>query len=139
MTKNLTPKQEMFCLKYIETGNASEAYRQSYDAEDMKPETVNRKAKELIDNGKIAARVKKLQSLHQRRHEVTVDSLTTEYEEARLLALSDKQYSPAISAITGKAKLHGLLIEKNEHTGTIITQTKQQRDAAVAAALAADS
>lgn len=37
----LTPKQETFCLAYIETGNASEAYRQAYDAENMKPDTVN--------------------------------------------------------------------------------------------------
>ncbi|SQE31532.1 Terminase small subunit [Mannheimia haemolytica] len=27
----LTPKQEAFCLAYIETGNASEAYRQAYE------------------------------------------------------------------------------------------------------------
>lgn len=56
----LTPKQEAFCLAYIETGNASEAYRRSYSAGRMKPETINRKAKELIDNGKIAARLKEL-------------------------------------------------------------------------------
>ena len=29
---NLTPKQEKFCQKYIEMGNASEAYRQAYNA-----------------------------------------------------------------------------------------------------------
>ncbi len=29
MARDLTPKQEKFCLKYIETGNASEAYRQA--------------------------------------------------------------------------------------------------------------
>ena len=26
----LTPKQEAFCRAYVETGNASEAYRQAY-------------------------------------------------------------------------------------------------------------
>lgn len=56
----LTQKQEAFCLAYIETGNASEAYRRAYNAANMKPETVNRKAKELLDNGKIAARLKEL-------------------------------------------------------------------------------
>lgn len=29
--RGLTPKQEKFCQLYIELGNASEAYRQSYD------------------------------------------------------------------------------------------------------------
>ena len=28
----LTQKQENFCLAYIETGNASEAYRKAYNA-----------------------------------------------------------------------------------------------------------
>ena len=37
----LTPKQETCGLAYIETGDASEAYRQAYDAENMKPDTVN--------------------------------------------------------------------------------------------------
>jgi phage terminase small subunit len=60
MTAKLTPKQEKFCLVYLETGNASEAYRQAYNAENMKPESINRKAKDLIDDVKIAARMKEL-------------------------------------------------------------------------------
>lgn len=56
----LTPKQEKFCLEYLKCGNASEAYRQSYNAEKMKPESVNRKAKELLDNVKIRARLEEL-------------------------------------------------------------------------------
>lgn len=58
----LTQKQEAFCIAYIECGNASDAYRSAYNSENMKPETVNRKAKELTDNGKIAARIKELNS-----------------------------------------------------------------------------
>lgn len=56
----LTPKQEKFCNVYIETSNASEAYRQAYNSKNMKPETINRKAKELMDNGKIRARLEVL-------------------------------------------------------------------------------
>ena len=42
MTKptTLTPKQENFCLAYLETGNASEAYRRAYDVANMKPESI---------------------------------------------------------------------------------------------------
>lgn len=56
----LTPKQEAFCLAYLKTGNASEAYRQSYSAQNMKPETVNKRASELLDNGAIAGRLQEL-------------------------------------------------------------------------------
>ncbi len=62
MTTRLTPKQEAFVRAYVETGNASEAYRKIYNASRMKPETVNRKAKELLDNGKITARVDELRA-----------------------------------------------------------------------------
>lgn len=56
----LTPKQEAFCLAYLKTGNASEAYRQAYAAKNMKAATVNRKAKDLLDHGKITARLTEL-------------------------------------------------------------------------------
>lgn len=108
MSSNLTPKQEKFCQLYVETGNASEAYRGSYDASKMKPDSVNRKAKELLDNVKIAARLKQIRERHIKRHEVTVDSLVGELEEARLLALELAQPSAAVSASMGKAKIYGL-------------------------------
>jgi phage terminase small subunit len=57
---DLTAKQEAFCLAYLECGNASEAYRRSYNAADMAPATVNRKAAELLANGKITARIGQL-------------------------------------------------------------------------------
>lgn len=115
----LTPKQEAFCLAYIETGNASEAYRQSYNADKMKPETVNRKAKDLLDNGKIAARIKQLQGEHVERHKLTVDDLLAELEEARKAALSAEtpQSSAAVGATMGKAKLLGLDKQLIEHSG----------------------
>ncbi len=111
MTQRLTPKQEAFCLKYIETGNGSEAYRLAYDAGGMKPTTINRAAFDLLDNPKIAARVNELQESHRRRHVVTVDSITEELEEARRMALDTEAPAAAISASLGKAKLHGLMSE----------------------------
>ena len=85
MSDGLTPKQEAFCQSYLETGNASEAYRQSYDASAMKPETVNRAAKELIDNPKIAARIAKLENDRLKRHQVTVDRVVAEFSRLAFL------------------------------------------------------
>lgn len=56
----LTPKQEAFVLAYIETGNASEAYKRAYDASRMKDETVRVKASELLKNGNITVRLDEL-------------------------------------------------------------------------------
>ena len=106
----LTAKQEAFCLAYIETGNASEAYRSAYKADRMKPATINRKAAELMDNGKITARLQQLRAPIMERHNVTVDSLLLELEEARQVALGAEtpQSGAAVTATMGKAKLCGL-------------------------------
>ena len=116
----LTPKQESFCQKYIELGNASEAYRQSYDADDMNTNTVNRKAKELLDNGKITARVEQIKREHKKRHNMTIDDLLLELEEARQAALGaeNPQSSAAVAATMGKAKILGLDKQVIDHTSS---------------------
>lgn len=117
----LTPKQEAFCLAYVETGNASEAYRRSYAAGNMKPEVVAVKASELLKNGKVAVRVEELQDSLVKRHEITVDDLIAELEEARKAAFAAQtpQTSAAVAATMGKAKLLGYLKDKVEHSGEI--------------------
>ncbi|EOL8940741.1 terminase small subunit [Cronobacter dublinensis] len=115
----LTIKQEAFCQAYIETGNASEAYRTAYAADKMKPEAVHVQASNLKDNPKIALRLKELQGEIRQRHNVTIDSLLAELEEARQKALSAEtpQSSAAVAATMGKAKLTGLDKQVVELTG----------------------
>jgi phage terminase small subunit len=113
----ITPKQEKFAALYVETGNASEAYRQAYDCLRMKPETIWREGCELLQNPKVATRIETLRAAHLKRHEITVDSLTLELEEARNLAKEQGTAAAMVSATLGKAKLHGLLIDKGELTG----------------------
>jgi len=79
MTVKLTPKQEHFCQVFIETGNATEAYRQAYNAEKMKEATINRNACEILGNNKITTRPDELNEYHQKRHNINVDTLTTKY------------------------------------------------------------
>jgi len=113
----LTVKQEKACQAYVECGDKSKAYRTAYNTTNMKPATVNRAAKELFDNPKMTAREQELRAEHRKRHDVTVDTLTEEYEEARELASDIKQPASMVSATTGKAKLHGLVRDKQEITG----------------------
>ena len=115
----LTLKQDTFCREYIENGgNASEAYRSAYEAGGMKDAVIHVKASELLKNAKVAVRIEALQSGAARRHYTTIDSLVEELEEARIKAMAKKGgASAAVSATMGKAKLLGLIIDKNEHTG----------------------
>lgn len=115
MADKLTPKQEAFAAAFIETSNASEAYRTAYDVgENTKPESVWSNASQLLSDTKVAQRVAELQQEHRERHSVTVDKLTAELDQAKELALNIEQPAAMTGAIMGKAKLHGLLVEKNE-------------------------
>lgn len=109
---NLTPKQEAFCLAYIETGNASEAYRRAYDAGNMKPATINVKACELLADGKVAVRVAELKAEHAARHEITVETIRDMLLEDRTFARAKETPAAAISATMGLAKLYGHLTDK---------------------------
>ena len=115
----LTPKQEAFALAYVETGNASEAYRRSYNAGSMKPEVVANKASALLKKGDVRVMVERLQAAHVERHETTVDDILRELEEARALAAGGDKPQPAamVAASMGKAKLLGMLTDKMEHSG----------------------
>lgn len=75
MKGKLTIKQENFCNYYVETGNASEAYRRAYSCANMKDETVNRMAFDLINNRKIAARVTELQSEQKAKSDITKEEI----------------------------------------------------------------
>ena len=114
---DLTPKQEAFCLAYVETGNASEAYRRSYNAKTMKDTTINREAKALLDNPKITTRLRDIQQASRERHEITVERLTEMLIEDRAMARKNDQSAPAIAAVMGLAKLHGLIVDKQQLAG----------------------
>lgn len=71
----LSVKQENFCNFYLESGNASEAYRRAYSCSNMKDESINRKAIELLNNGKITARVKELQEELKKKSDITKEEV----------------------------------------------------------------
>lgn len=82
----LTIKQEKFCHAYIETGNASEAYRRAYSCAKWKDKSVWEKASVLLANVKVQSRVAELRAGLVKRHEVTVDRII---EELALLGFSN--------------------------------------------------
>lgn len=87
--KGLTIKQENFCNYYIESGNASDAYRRAYSCEKMKNETVNIKASELLNNGKIAVRVKELQEEQKEKSDITKERVLQELSGIAFSSIAD--------------------------------------------------
>lgn len=113
----LTAKQEGFCLAYMETGNASESYRRAYDAENMKPETVNKRASELLDNGAITGRLAELRGPVLKAAQMTLGAHLEALKALRDRAAEAGQYGAAITAETNRGKAAGLYTERHELTG----------------------
>ena len=113
----MTPKQEAFCRAYIETGNASEAYRLSYNAGNMKAEVIHVKACELLSNGNVAVRVNELKAEAAERHKMTVDDIAQMLKDDREFARECETPGPAVRATMGLARLFGLLTDKQEVSG----------------------
>ena len=115
-SSRMTPKKEHFAQNYVELGNASKAYRHSYNAKNMKSETIHKRASELLANGVVAGRIKELQARHRQSHDITIETLTLELKQACKVAKDNKQASAMVQALMGIAKLHGLIVDKQEVT-----------------------
>lgn len=108
MAKGLTIKQERFCQKYLECGNASEAYRFAYNVENMKPATIGRKAAEVMANGTITAKLKSLRAKSEDKFEITKNRLLKEAASIALAPISDDVSArDKIAAITTINKMLG--------------------------------
>lgn len=115
MALRLTAKQKKFAKLAVELGNWTEAYVQAYDVvAGSKRTTAQSDAKDLAKRPNVRREMVRLTELLQKRHDVNVDSLTDELNEAQQLAMNEAMPSAAIQATMGKAKLHGLLIDKQE-------------------------
>ncbi|WP_329845716.1 terminase small subunit [Stenotrophomonas sepilia] len=113
----LTPKQQRFVQEYLKDQNGTRAaIRTGYSER-----TAKQQGSRLLTDPRIQAAVKAGQQKVAKKAEVTVDSLMAELEQARKLALKEKQASAAVTATMGKGKLAGLLVEKHKHSGAIGT------------------
>ena len=94
----LKPKYEKFAQAYVRTGSPGEAARDAgYKA-----------AGGLMARPEVLARIDEIRSALALANAITADDIVAELEAARLGALSTDQYSAAISASMGKARLLGL-------------------------------
>ena len=115
----LTQKQENFCLAYIETGNASEAYRKAYPGTRMSDKTLNEAASRLLKNSKVVARLEELRKPATESAQITLAQHLSTLEELRELAKEEGKYGPAIQAEIARGKAAGLYVERSHIDGEI--------------------
>ena len=115
-------RHETFAQGLAKGLTADEAYQKA----GFKPNRGN--AATLKANQSILDRVAEIQEKAAAKAGVTIQSLTDELEQARGIAIAEKQSSAAVAATMGKAKLHGLGVEHKRVSGSfqLITLTQEQ-------------
>ena len=115
----LTPKQEAFCVAYVDpkVDNASEAYRSAYDTKKMAPATINREAKVLLDNPKVATRLEELQWEAAEAAKLSLTGHLNDLKRLRDAAEVKEKFGPAIQAEMARGKASGLYVDKVEQSG----------------------
>lgn len=120
----LDPIREKFIQEYHAHGNASEALRTAKPkAKAWKPETVHKRASEMLLSREVQGRLRMLQEQSALKHDITIERLTQmaleAYEAAQIPGIStgQKQSSAMVKAAEFLSKLHGYMVEKSEVTG----------------------
>jgi len=103
------PKHEIFAQELAKGVSQASAY----EAAGYKPSEQH--ASRLASNGKVQARIAEIQNRAVVRTTITIASLMEEAAEIQAAALKANQHSAAVAALTAKAKLAGLWVEKSEN------------------------
>ena len=112
INKEPTDKEWAFIYKFLECNNATTAYRHAYNVKTPDAPHHVQAAFRVKRAPHVTAIILELRQEMRQTHGVTVDTITQELEDARILAMATGTAGPAVSASMGKAKLHGLVIDK---------------------------
>jgi phage terminase small subunit len=117
---DLNARQEAFA-QHLAKGMSQEA---AYEAAGYRPD--RGAASRLSANVNVASRVRELQEASAEKAVVSAELLSGQLEAIRVKAEEAGQYTAAVSAAMGRAKLHGLIIDKAE-VKDVTTITPEQR------------
>lgn len=112
----VTEKEEKFCYYFVESGKKTESYRKAYACDNMSVRKVVESSGKLLMQDRVVGRIEELRRVLREVSEVNLASLSSELEGARRLAMETGNPSAAVAAITNKAKLHGLMVDKQNIT-----------------------
>lgn len=129
--KKITEKQEHFVQGLIKGLSQRQAYMESYNADRMKPETIDESASKLLKNPKVAARFEELRGeiieAEKRKllwtREQSISKLKDLAEKAENEIKESGIRTAAVNALLGAIKelndMEGFKVQKIEHFGSM--------------------
>jgi len=112
--RQLTMKQHKFVDEYINTGNASEAYRRAYDCKNSTNRTIQINASKLLSNTIVALAVKREKERINRASRLGSKDIEDNLYSIFERSLETDQLNTARACMMDIAKLNGLIIQKQE-------------------------
>lgn len=107
------PKHEAFAQAIASGVSNREAYAEAGYSTSNEAAT-DASASRLLASARVASRVKELQAASAEEAVVDAATLSDQLEDIRAKAISANQFGAAAQAVMGRAKLHGLIIDKAE-------------------------
>ena len=117
---SLTIKQEIFVQRLIEGYSQREAYKFAYEADNMKNETIDKRASELFSKGDIKGRYEELKNELKQKMFYTVEKANDDLNWIKLKAKEDienrgiKQANSTtyLNAVKQQIELNGITIKE---------------------------
>ena len=110
----LTPKQEKFAQVVASGMTQADAYRVAYNAVNMKPETIQKRASELMSKGEISGRVRDLQEEGAKIAVYTLAEHLSRLDKLSRGAESEGKFAEAVKAEELRGKAVGFYTERQQ-------------------------
>lgn len=110
------PRHERFAQEVAKGQPASAAYKEAGYRTDGNAAEAS--ASRLLRDVKVQARIAELQERGAIRTEITLEGLIQEAGAIQQAAMKSNQHSAAVAALTAKAKLAGLWVDRSENENT---------------------
>ena len=110
----LTPKQEKFAQVVASGMTQADAYRVAYNAGNMKPETIQKRASELMSKGEISGRVRDLQEEGAKIAVYTLAEHLSRLDKLSRGAESEGKFAEAVKAEELRGKAVGFYTERQQ-------------------------
>ena len=125
-TLSLTTKQELFIQGLIKGYSQREAYKMAYEADNMKNETIDKRASELFSKGEIKGRYEELKNELKEKAFYTVEKANDDLNWIKLKAKEDIE-SKGIKQANANTYL-GAVKQQIELNGITIKEAKADID-----------
>lgn len=110
----LSAKQKKFIDVWFETGNKTEAYRQSYSIKNKKKDTIRKEAQRLSQNPHILKEYEKLTKKHEEKALWTREMAFKALTDVMAETTSDRTFNVTVSAIKELNAIGDIYPKENE-------------------------